>query len=220
MSEELVLVPQKPILPEKNRVWISGKLETDFEFSHQTYLEKFYTATVAIESSLGKIEHVVLYVSEQLLSFYPFDNYKNKYVEVGGELRRYQLECSKNHYKQCILFASTFVAYSNEDELEEANANFIFLEGAVITTPMLKTSRTGKDYTEFCLEVPRNNGKCDHVYCHVYSRTTLYATTFNYGTKIQVHGNLTTREYTKTFSDSSSVTFYDCKVAVHTLRKL
>jgi len=221
MSEELVLVPQKPILPEKNRVWISGKLETDFEFSHKTYLEKFYTATVSITHYNGTADYIGVYVSEQLLSFFPFANYQNKYVEIGGNLRSYALRTANGKkYRRHILFASTLTVYSDEDELEETNSNFIFIDGYLRETPLLRTTRSGQDCTEFWLEVSRKDNVADYIYCQTFSRTALYASQFKAGTRLQIHGSLISKETTKKFTDSSSVTYLDCKVAVHTLRKV
>ena len=52
---------------ENNKVTLSGEIVSDFEFDHECYGEKFYTAMLASERTSGYRDIIPVMVSERLI---------------------------------------------------------------------------------------------------------------------------------------------------------
>ena len=76
------------LFSEFNKVFVSGKIEAEFEYSHEVLWEKFYRTRVRVERLSGTEDLVPIIVSDLLIGRERIKNsLKGKWVEVAGQFR-------------------------------------------------------------------------------------------------------------------------------------
>ena len=181
----------KKIFGEFNKVFVSGRVETDFEYSHQFGWEKFYCTRLLVERKSGEIDFIPLIVSELLLEDKAI---KGKWLEVAGQLRTHKKlgEDGKKHLN-VFLFAAEIKVYKEEFELEEvANSNQIYLEGYLCKLPVYRTP-IGREITTILIIVNRAHSGSDCIPCIIWGRWARWARDFEIGTKVQLYGRVQSR---------------------------
>ena len=75
---------------EFNKVFIRGRIEAEFEYSHEVMREKFYRTRVIVKRLSGTEDFVPIVVSDLLIGRERMKNLlKGKWVEVAGQFRSY-----------------------------------------------------------------------------------------------------------------------------------
>ena len=108
------------LFSEFNKVWVSGIIEEEFEFSHEVLWEKFYRTRVIVTRLSGTDDFVPIVVSDFLMTNILKKTLKGKYVEAGGQFRSFNKmgEDGRKHL-DLYLFVTAINIYDNEEELEE-----------------------------------------------------------------------------------------------------
>ena len=173
-----------------NQVTISGEIIEEFEFSHEVYGEKFYTARVATQRLSGIEDLVPVLISEWLMDMN--DKWTGIFVKIFGEYR------SHNKYKKVII---AVFAQSVEILSEDNYCNQIFLDGYICKPPVYRKTPLGREIADLLIAVNRSYSKSDYIPCIAWGRNAKYARTFGIGEHIQVHGRIQSREYYKKISE-------------------
>lgn len=206
---------------ENSRAWVSGRLETNLEYSYQVALEHFYKARVEVVRQSGTIDYVPIHVSEQLLDGISHTTLQGKYVEVGGSFRSInQMGADGKRHMQLYLLATTFIVHFDESDIEEHDANSIFLDGYICKEPVCRTTPFGRTITDFMLKVNLSYKKSSYIPCIAWSRAALYASKFQVGDRVQLYGRIQSREYQKIISDSTYENRIAYEVSVQSLAKV
>ena len=198
------------IFGRNNKVWLSGILKTNFEYSHTVIFEKYYKATLTIKRSSGVEDNVVVMLPEALLEGYTDMDCQGKFAELSGEIRIYRkknLDTGTSH-SELHVFVRDIKISDTEDELYIKEANIVYLEGTVSRTPIFRATPMGRIITDLVISVERNPGneginKIDHIPCIAWGRTAEYAKDYKIGTRVRLYGRLQSREYFKRVSPDS-----------------
>jgi len=186
------------IFEDSNKVWVSGKLEKEFEYSHETYGEKYYKNRVIATRNSGTEDCIPIVVSERTIPQIQESLQKGRYVEVGGTLRTYNRygEDGKSHLN-LVLFVSIINFYETEEEIDEINANNVYLDGYVCKEPTYRMTPSGREITDLLLAVNGKYNRSSYICCIVWGRNAKYAGEFKIGDRVQMYGRLQSRTYIK-----------------------
>lgn len=176
--------PTEKIFSEFNKVFVSGRIEAEFDFSHEVLWEKFYRTRVRVERLSGTEDLVPIVVSDLLIGRERMKtSLEGKWVEVAGQFRSYNKlgEDGRKHL-DLFLFVTAINIYDDEDELEEVtNANLIYLDGYLCKPPVFRKTPLGRQITDLFIAVNRPYGKSDYIPCIAWGRVAQWASEFEVG---------------------------------------
>lgn len=203
--------PNEKLFSEFNKVFVSGRIETELEYNHETLWEKFYRTRIRVERLSGIEDLVPIIVSDFLVGkMRTNSSLKDKWVEVAGQFRSHNKmgEDGKTHL-ELFLFVTAINIYEDEDELEEIrNANLIYLDGYLCKTPVFRKTPLGRQITDLFVAVNRPYGKSDYIPCIAWGRVAQWSSELEVGNRIKLYGRIQSREYFKRFSADSDVGEY------------
>ena len=203
--------PTEKIFSEFNKVFVSGRIEAEFDFSHEVLWEKFYRTRVRVERLSGTEDLVPIVVSDLLIGRERMKtSLEGKWVEVAGQFRSYNKlgEDGRKHL-DLFLFVTAINIYDDEDELEEVtNANLIYLDGYLCKPPVFRKIPLGRQITDLFIAVNRPYGKSDYIPCIAWGRVAQWASEFEVGNRVKLYGRVQSREYFKRFSKDTEAGEY------------
>ena len=181
-------------MEKNNKVFISGEILTEAEFSHEVYGEGFYEMSVLVKRLSGQGDILPVTISERLIN--------DKALKVGtiinalGQFRSY----NKLVDGKSKLMLTVFV----RELLETAgvkNPNSIVLSGYVCKTPVYRTTPFNREIADILIAVNRSYNKSDYIPCIAWGRNARFARNLEVGEKIAISGRIQSREYQKRLSD-------------------
>ena len=203
--------PTEKLFSEFNKVFVSGRIEAEFDFSHEVLWEKFYRTRVRVERLSGTEDLVPIVVSDLLIGRERMKtSLEGKWVEVAGQFRSYNKlgEDGRKHL-DLFLFVTAINIYDDENELEEVtNANLIYLDGYLCKPPVFRKTPLGRQITDLLIAVNRPYGKSDYIPCIAWGRVAQWASEFEVGNRVKLYGRVQSREYFKRFSKDSEAGEY------------
>lgn len=190
---------------ESNKAFVSGIIEEEFEYSYATMWESFYKTKVKVKRKSETEDLIPILVSERLVRNIITKSFKDKWVEVAGQLRTHnKLGEDGRRHLEISLFVSAINIYDNEDDLEEiTNANLVYIDGYICKPPVFRTTPLGRQITDLLIAVNRNYGKSDYIPCIVWGRNAQWASRFEVSNHVRMYGRIQSREYFKRFSEDS-----------------
>lgn len=178
---------------ENNKVTLSGEIVSDFEFDHECYGEKFYTAMLASERTSGYRDIIPVMVSERLIDVKA--DWMGRFVRVSGQFQSY----NKHEGERNRLILSVFVREFEEYELPELieEENHISLDGFICKQPIYRKTPLGREIADILIAVNRPYGKSDYIPCIAWGRNARFAGGLEVGTRLQIFGRIQSRIYHK-----------------------
>lgn len=192
---------------ENNKATLSGEIVSDFEFSHEVYGEKFYTAMIASERLSEEKDIIPVMVSERLIDI--SKDWTGEIFHVVGEFRSYNKH--ENGRRELILFV--FAKYI-EILIEAQSMNDIFLDGYICKPPVYRKTPLGREIADILLTVNRQYGKSDYIPCIAWGRNARFSGELEVGMRLRVDGRIQSREYQKRISEFESETKVAYEVSV------
>ncbi len=184
-------------LTEKNnKVFISGEILTEAEFSHEVYGEGFYEMSVLVKRLSGQGDVLPVTVSERLINA--------NQLKVGVTLNAFGQFRSYNKLVdgKSKLMLTVFVR-----EILQApqikNPNTIVLSGYVCKPPVYRTTPFNREIADILIAVNRSYNKSDYIPCIAWGRNARFAKNLAVGEKIAISGRIQSREYQKRLEDDS-----------------
>ena len=203
--------PTEKLFSEFNKVFVSGRIEAEFDFSHEVLWEKFYRTRVRVERLSGTEDLVPIVVSDLLIGRERMKtSLEGKWVEVAGQFRSYNKlgEDGRKHL-DLFLFVTAINVYDDKNELEEVtNANLIYLDGYLCKPPVFRKTPLGRQITDLLIAVNRPYGKSDYIPCIAWGRVAQWASEFEVGNRVKLYGRVQSREYFKRFSKDTEAGEY------------
>ena len=203
--------PTEKLFSEFNKVFVSGRIEAEFDFSHEVLWEKFYRTRVRVERLSGTEDLVPIVVSDLLIGRERMKtSLEGKWVEVAGQFRSYnKLGEDGRRHLDLFLFVTAINIYDDEDELEEVtNANLIYLDGYLCKPPVFRKTPLGRQITDLLIAVNRPYGKTDYIPCIAWGRVAQWTSEFEVGNRVKLYGRVQSREYFKRFSKDTEAGEY------------
>lgn len=194
----------KRLFSEFNKVFVSGRIEAEFEYSHEVQWEKFYRTRVRVERLSGTEDLVPIMVSDLLIGQKMLKkSLEGKWVETAGQFRSYnKLGEDGRRHLELFLFVTAINIYEDEDEQEEiTNANLIYLDGYLCKPPVFRKTPLGRQITDLLIAVNRPYGKSDYIPCIAWGRVAQWVSKFEVGNRVKLYGRLQSREYFKRYSN-------------------
>ena len=199
-------------LQEKNnKVFISGEIVTQAEFSHEVYGEGFYEMNVLVKRLSGQGDILPVTVSERLIS--------DKDLKVGvtinalGQFRSY----NKLVGGKSKLMLTVFVREILDDDVPVKNPNSIVLCGYICKPPVYRTTPFNREIADVLIAVNRSYNKSDYIPCIAWGRNARFAKNLAVGEKIAVSGRIQSREYQKKITDDDIKTLTAYEVSISKL---
>ena len=198
-------------LTEKNnRVFISGEIVTDAEFSHEVYGEGFYEMNVLVKRLSGQADVLPVTISERLIN--------DKDLKVGVQINAYGQFRSYNKMVdgKSKLMLTVFVR-ELLDEMAVKNPNCIVLSGYVCKPPVYRTTPFNREIADILIAVNRSYNKSDYIPCIAWGRNARFAQNLEVGEKIVISGRIQSREYQKRLDESQVKTLTAYEVSISKL---
>lgn len=195
---------------KNNKVFISGEIVSDAEFSHEVYGEGFYEMSVKVPRLSGQSDVLKVTVSERLIT-----DAKLKCgarINAFGQFRSY----NKLIDGKSKLMLTVFVRELVEDE-DYLNPNNIVLMGYICKPPIYRTTPFNREIADILIAVNRSYNKSDYIPCIAWGRNARFAKSLQVGEKIAVSGRIQSREYQKKITDDDIKTFTAYEVSISKL---
>ena len=173
-----------------NRVFLSGTVESEPKFSHETFGEAFYEVTLLVPRLSNHLDRVPVTVSEKLLTGGKFE--LGKYVCIKGQFRSY----NKIEEEKSKLMLTVFVREVCDFE-EDMNPNIIEITGFICKEPTYRTTPFNREICDCLIAVNRAYNKSDYLPCIAWGRNAKYVSELEVGTKVSIVGRIQSREYQK-----------------------
>lgn len=193
-----------------NRVFISGEIVSDAEFSHEVYGEGFYEMLVKVQRLSGQGDILPVTVSERLIA--------DKDLKVGvtvnalGQFRSYNKLVDGKSKLMLTVFVRELI-----DEPPIKNPNAIVLTGYICKPPVYRTTPFNREIADVLIAVNRSYNKSDYIPCIAWGRNARFAKNLAVGEKIAISGRIQSREYQKKITDDDIKTLTAYEVSISKL---
>ena len=202
------------IKDDTNVVYLRGELDSNMEFSHEIFGEKFYNAKIKIDRLSDSSDTLPLTISERLLE--EIDTNRNNNVNIVGQLSSYNNNIdSKNR-----LVLTIFVREIKECQEENKDPNSIFLDGYICKQPVYRKTPLGREITDLLVAINRPYNKSDYIPSIVWGRNAKFSKTLKVGDRIQMWGRVQSREYEKKLENGESIKKVAYEVSISKIKKL
>lgn len=187
---------------ENNKVYITGKIDSEFTYDHTVRGESFYKVFVSINRFSGYVDRIPVLVSERLTNVKK--NAIGSTVKILGQYRSFsQYDEKKDGLKMFLfVFAKDWELLSPGVEIIDNQE--IFLDGYVCRPTAYRTTLSGRRVTDVFLAVNRFYKKSDYIPCICWERNAIFASGFEVGDHVQIKGRIQSREYVKKLSSDTS----------------
>lgn len=182
------------ITDKNNRVFISGEIVSEAEFSHEVYGEGFYEMSVLVKRLSGQGDILPVTISERLI--------QDKDLKIGaeinaiGQFRSYNKLIDGKSKLMLTVFVRELI-----DGAQSRNPNSIVLSGYVCKPPVYRTTPFNREIADILIAVNRSYNKSDYIPCIAWGRNARFAKNLEVGERIAIAGRIQSREYQKRLSD-------------------
>lgn len=198
-----------------NYVTVTGKVESDFEFSHKSGNKSFYMTKIAVKRLSDVEDHIQLIVPEKLID--TAEDYVGKCVRVRGNYRSYN---NRGEQKNRVLLAVFAKGITFTDEEPDAKkSNRVHLDGYICKTPVYRKTPKGREITDLFIAVNRPFRHSDYIPCICWGNNAVIASEYKVGDRVNILGRIQSREYTKQISETESEKRVAYEVSINSMRK-
>ena len=196
-------------LTEKNnKVFVSGEILTEAEFSHEVYGEGFYEISILVKRLSGQGDILPITISERLI--------ENKNLKIGdtvnalGQFRSYNKLVDGKSKLMLTVFVRELLDYN-----PAKNPNSIVLSGYICKPPIYRTTPFNREIADLLIAVNRSYNKSDYIPCIAWGRNARFAKNLAVGEKIAISGRIQSREYQKRLEDDqvAILTAYEVSIS-------
>ena len=182
-------------LTEKNnKVFISGEIISDAEFSHEVYGEGFYEMSVLVKRLSGQGDILPVTISERLIADKNLQ--KGAMINALGQFRSYNKLVDGKSKLMLTVFVRELI-----DGVTVKNPNSIVLSGYICKPPIYRTTPFNREISDILIAVNRSYNKSDYIPCIAWGRNARFAKNLGVGERIAIAGRIQSREYQKRLSD-------------------
>ena len=193
---------------KNNKVYVSGEIVTEAEFSHEIYGEGFYEMKLKVKRLSGQADILPVTVSERLIA--EGDLKVGETLSAIGQFRSYnKIENGKSR-----LMLTVFVKEPVAPETYK-NPNNVVLCGYICKPPVYRTTPFNREIADILVAVNRAYNKSDYIPCIAWGRNARFVKNLGVGERIAVSGRIQSREYQKRYSDTDvrTMTAYEVSVS-------
>lgn len=198
-------------LMNNNKVFLSGRVESEPEFSHETFGEGFYEVKLSVPRLSEHTDIIPVTVSEKLLAK---DNFKvGNNVAIKGQFRSYNKIVDEKSRLMLTVFVRELI------EIDETmNPNIIEIEGFICKPPIYRTTPFKREICDVLVAVNRAYNKSDYLPCIAWGRNARFIKDATVGTKVSIVGRIQSREYQKKLSEEEIETKTAYEISVNKIQ--
>lgn len=182
---------------ENNQVTISGEIASGFNFSHETFGERFYIVNINVQRLSDASDTIPVTVSDRLVDV--SDDCIGRFVSVTGQFRSHNKQDGEKKRLALSVFAREF-EFLSENEVCLYD-NHVFLDGFICKAPSYRKTPLGREISDLLLAVNRPYGKSDYIPCICWGRNARYVGNLNVGERCVIEGRIQSRQYVKKLYD-------------------
>ena len=192
-------------LLENNKIYVSGRVASHLEYSHEVYGEGFYNFRLEVARLSTIFDVLPVTISERLMNVSTF--LVGAQAQIWGQIRSYNSYVESERKNRLLL--TVFVRdlqKLNPDDTEDAerkNPNDVFLNGYICKPPTHRLTPFGREITDLLVAVNRSYNKSDYIPCIAWGRNSRYASGLDIGENIKIWGRMQSRDYQKKYDDGS-----------------
>lgn len=184
---------------ENNQVVLTGRIVSQFAFSHEVFGEGFYLTDLEVQRLSNQIDVIPVMVSDRLVDV--TSDATDQVWEIEGQFRSY----NKHEEGKNRLVLSVFAREVNIlSDFEGNDTNSITLFGYICKPPVYRKTPLGREIADILLAVNRPYGKSDYILCICWGRNARFASDLSVGTGLDVQGRIQSREYLKKTSEDET----------------
>ena len=195
---------------KNNKVYLSGEIVSEAEFSHEVYGEGFYEMSVSVKRLSGQHDVLPITISERLINDKALQ--KGSRINAIGQFRSY----NKLIGGKSKLMLTVFVREILEDN-DLRNPNSIVMSGYICKQPVYRTTPFNREIADILIAVNRSYNKSDYIPCIAWGRNARFAKNLAVGEKIAISGRIQSREYQKRIADDDIKTLTAYEVSISKL---
>ena len=194
-----------------NKVFLSGRVESEPEFSHETFGEGFYEVKLSVPRLSEHTDIIPVTVSEKLLAK---DNFKvGNNVAIKGQFRSYNKIVDEKSRLMLTVFVRELI------EIDETmNPNIIEIEGFICKPPIYRTTPFKREICDVLVAVNRAYNTSDYLPCIAWGRNARFIKDATVGTKVSIVGRIQSREYQKKLSEEEIETKTAYEISVNKIQ--
>lgn len=194
-----------------NKVFLTGTIVSEAEFSHETFGEGFYEMKMSVARLSEYTDLIPITVSEKLLVK---DTFKigNK-VSIKGQFRSYNKIIDGVSKLVLTVFVRELI-----DIDESMNPNIIEIVGYVCKPPIYRTTPFKREICDILVAVNRAYNKSDYLPCIAWGRNAKYIKDVEVGKQVSIVGRIQSREYQKKINEDEFVTKVAYEISVNKIQ--
>ena len=177
----------------ENQIMLRGDLLGLPEFSHENHGKRFCRFLLEVERLSGAVDTLPVVAREELLD--PLELYPGRRLTVRGQVRSHNHSDENGRHLMIFVFACE--VYPEEGE----PMNEVVLTGLLCREPTFRRTPLGREICDAMLAVPRAFRRADYLPCILWGRTAHEISQCTVRDRIEVHGRLQSRVYTKCLND-------------------
>ena len=174
---------------EHNSIILRGSLLELPQFSHENHGRRFYRFILEVPRLSGAVDLLPVIVREETL--FRIDPSAGEMLTVTGQIRSHNLRQDGLRHLLIFVFATDIIAEDGEP------INDAHIQGTLCRAPTYRRTPLGREICDVMLAVPRAFHRADYLPCILWGRTAQEISMCQVRDRIEIHGRLQSRIYTK-----------------------
>ena len=180
---------------EHNSIILRGSLLEPPQFSHENHGRRFYRFILEVPRLSGAVDLLPVIVREETL--FRIDPSAGEMLTVTGQIRSHNLRQDGLRHLLIFVFATDIIVEDGEA------INDAHIQGTLCRTPTYRKTPLGREICDVMLAVPRAFHRADYLPCILWGRTAQEISMCQVRDRIEIHGRLQSRIYTKLTEDGA-----------------
>lgn len=182
---------------KNNRVFLSGRVEREPQYSHELFGEGFYEFYIEVKRLSGQTDVLPVTVSERIMNGVELS--EGSPVALSGQFRSYNKLENEHSKLMLTVFVRDFIPY----DAEEQNPNVVELNGYICKPPVYRTTPFNREICDVLLAVNRGYNKSDYIPCIAWGRNARFVRDAEVGLNVVIGGRIQSRKYNKKLDDDT-----------------
>ncbi len=182
---------------KNNRVFLSGRVAREPQYSHELFGEGFYEFYLEVKRLSGQTDVLPVTVSERIMN--GADLTEGALVALSGQFRSYNKLENEHSKLMLTVFVRDFLPY----DPDEQNPNLVELNGYICKPPVYRTTPFNREICDVLLAVNRGYNKSDYIPCIAWGRNARFVRDAEVGVNVIIGGRIQSRKYNKKLPDET-----------------
>ena len=177
-----------------NHILLRGDLLGLPEFSHENHGKRFCRFLLEVPRLSGAVDTLPVVVRQELAE--RLDLYPGIRLTVHGQIRSHNHNDEMGRHLMIFVFATDLCAEDGEP------INEVTVSGLLCREPTFRRTPLGREICDAMLAVPRAFRRADYLPCILWGRTAQEISRCHTRDRVEIHGRLQSRIYTKYLEDT------------------